>query len=128
MSNNYNILPDPILEKTTPEITGIIKDEDGTLISSADLDTVTLTLFNLSDAPTCTIINSRTAQNVLNTNNVTIDTSGNLVWSVQPLDTAILGTGSIENHRAVFEWTYNSGSKNGKHIIDMVIRNLIKTT
>lgn len=127
MAENITIITDRILEKTTPQITAIIQDEDGAAIPAASLDTLTLTLYNLSDSEK-TIINSRNAQDVLNTNNVTVDSSGNLIWFVQSLDTAIIGSRERERHRAVFEWTYASGAKNGKYIIDMDIRNLAKIT
>ena len=127
MAENRTELPDKILEKTSPKITATIQDEDGTGIPAASLDTLTLTLYNLDDSSN-TIINSRTAQDVLNTNNVTVDSSGNLVWLVQPLDTIIVGSKGVEKHRVVFEWTYSSGTKNGKYIIDMDIRNLVKIT
>lgn len=127
MAENITTLVNEILEKTSPKITATIQDEDDVGIPAASLDTLTLTLFNFDDTAK-TIINSRTAQDVLNANNVTVDGSGNLVWSVQALDTIIVGTAAYERHRAVFGWTYNSGAKNGKHIIDMTIKNLIKTT
>lgn len=125
MTENITLLTDPIMEKTTPKITATIQDEDGVAISSANLTTLTLTLYNLSDS---TIINSRSAQNVLNANNVTVDTNGLMTWSVQTLDTIIVGTSKYEEHRAVFEWTYSAGAKNGKYVIDMSIYNLVKIT
>jgi hypothetical protein len=121
-------IEDEILEKTTPKITAIIKDEAGVGIPATSINSLLLTLYNLDDAPTHTILNSRNAQNVLNTSNVVLDESGNLTWSTVPDDTAIVGTESNEKHRAVFEWTYNGGVKNGKYIIDMTIKNLEKTT
>lgn len=125
MAENRTELADIIYEGTTPKITFDIEDEDGNTISASNLDTFTLTLFNLDDSDN-TIINSRSDQDVLNTNNVTVDSEGAVVWSVQALDTIIVGTDNIERHRAVFAWTYNSGNKSGAYIIDMRIRNLIK--
>ena len=127
MAENLIVLTDFINEKTTPKITATVQDTDGDAISGANLDTLTLTLYNKDDSGN-TIINSREAQDVLNTNNVTVDSNGALIWSVQSLDTIIIGTRKLETHRAVFEWTYSSGTKNGKHIIDMTIRNLVKIT
>lgn len=125
MAENITVL-DVIFEKTSPKITATIKDEDGNPVAAGSLNTLTLTLYNLDDAAG-TIINSRNAQNVLNANNVTVSGGGVLTWSVQSLDTIIIGSGNYERHRAVFEWTYSSGAKNGKYIIDMTIRNLFKT-
>ena len=127
MAENRTELADKILEKTSPKITATMQDEEGTGIPAASLTTLTLTLYNLDDSSN-TIINSRSDQDVLNANNVTVNSSGNLVWSVQALDTIIVGDKGVEKHRAVFEWTYSSGTKNGKHIIDMDIRNLEKIT
>lgn len=126
-NENRTVLDAKIPEKTTPEITATIQDEDGNGIDAADLTTLTLTLYNLDDAAK-TIINNRDDQDVLNTNNVTVSNVGALVWSVQALDTIIVGSKATELHRAVFEFTYNSGAKNGKHIIDMTIINLAKIT
>lgn len=125
MAENIETLDDNIMEGTTPKITATIQDENDAVIDVADLNTVTLTLYNLDDADN-TIINSRNAQDVKNANNVTISSLGALVWSVQVLDTAIVGSTETERHRAVFAWTYNSGTKTGRHVIDMVIRNLEK--
>ena len=127
MAENISILADNILEGTTPNITATIQDEDGTALADTDLDTLTLNLYNLDDEDN-TVINSRTDQDVLNSNNVTVSDAGALVWSVQALDTIIVGTSLVERHRAVFKWTYSSGTKAGSHIIDMAIRNLEKVT
>jgi len=128
MADPITVIDDVILEKTTPEIVATIKDENDEGIPAASLNTLTLTLYNLDDGPVHAIINSRNAQDVLNANGVTVDTAGILTWSVNALDTAIVGTGVQEKHRAVFEWTYNGGVKNGKHVIDMFITNLAKIT
>lgn len=121
---NLTILTDDIMEKTTVKITATVEDENGDGLAAASLDTLTLTLYSLEDD---TIINSRDGQDVLNANDVTLDGSGNLVWTVIPDDTIIVDTTlNAERHRAVFEWTYDTGAKNGKHVIDMRIINLVK--
>ena len=126
MAENITELPDIIHQGTTPKLTFDIENEDGVVIPSASLTTLTLNLFNLDDEDN-TILNSRTDQDVLNANNVTVSGAGAGVWSMQVGDTAMVGTGYIEGHRAVFKWTYDSGNKTGDHIIDMRIRNMIKT-
>jgi len=129
MATNVTTLADEILEKTTPKLTAVLKDEDGNPIADTDLVALELTLYSMEDPPTHTIINSRSAQDVLNKDNVTVDGSGNLTWEVQAEDTAILdGSRTKERHRAVFDWTYNAGAKRGRHIIDMTVRNLEKVT
>ncbi len=123
---NLTILTDDIMEKTTVKITATVEDENGDGLAAASLDTLTLTLYSLEDD---TIINSRDAQDVLNANGVTLDVNGNLIWTVTPADTIIVDTRlKAERHRAVFEWTYDSAAKNGKHVIDMRIINLVKIT
>jgi hypothetical protein len=67
----------------------------------AALAAARLTLFDIS---TGTIINSRNDQDVLNTNDVTIDADGLLTWNVQPADNPVLDRSSkpVERHRAMF--------------------------
>jgi len=121
------VLTNKILEKTTPKITAVIKDENGVAIPSTSLDTLTLDFYNMSDNPTFAVINSRTAQNVLNANDVSLDTSGNLTWQMVPLDNAVIDSAlTTEDHRAVFNWTYSGGAKTGRHIIDLTVVNLEK--
>lgn len=121
------VLTDKIPESTTPKITAVIKDEDGNPIPAASLTTLTLNLFNLSDNPTFAVINGRTDQDVLNINDVAVDSSGNLTWSTQTADTAIQNAAlNEETHRAMFSWSWNAGAKTGRHIIDMTVVNLKK--
>ena len=95
------------------KFTGTLLDSDGTAIPLANIDALTLTLTNAADGST---VNSRSAQNVLNTNNVTVDsTTGALTWLIQPEDTTLVDTDlASEDHVAVFNWTYET-SKKGSH-------------
>jgi len=125
---NITTLTDEILEQTTPVITATVRDEAGVAISGVNLTTLTLTLYSRND-PSYPIINTRDAQDVLNVNNVTVDANGLLTWALQSGDTTMYDESlDIETHRAVFEWTYNAGARNGKYMIDMPIRNLAKVT
>lgn len=95
-------------ERTAGTYTCTIKDGTGTAIPAASLTGLTLTL---EDVDTGTIINSRSAQSVLNENNVTVDSDGLLTWQIQPADMAIVGTiphGSTELHRFTFKFSYSS--------------------
>lgn len=116
-------------EKTLAKYTATVKDEAGAAIAAASLTTLTLTLY---DVDTLTIINSRTAQNVLNTNNVTVDSDGLLTWLIQPADNAIVGTrrraNQYEKHVALFEYTWSSGTKASKHEVILEVRQLNKVT
>jgi hypothetical protein len=113
-------------EGCTAQYQTALKDETGATITT--LTAVTLTLY---DDSTGTIINSRTDQNVLNQNNVTF--SGNtLAWTLQPADNIIVTTGvrtnSYEKHVALFEYTYDSGNKSGKHELEFSVRQLKKVS
>lgn len=92
----------------------------GTL-ALGELLTLTLTLY---EAESGTILNSRDIQNILNINNVTISTTGLVRWQVQPADTAIIGTGLIEEHVALFRWTWAAGQQSEE--IHFYVKNITK--
>lgn len=102
-------------------------------IPVAALTTLTLTLYNPSSG---TAINSRSAQNVLNANNVTVHaTSGLVTWQMQVADNAVSTTlnpdaqwpdGRLERHRALWRWTYNAGAKAGNYELDIDVLNRFK--
>src|SRR5262245_7000457 len=114
-----------VIEKTTCRYTATLTDELGSVIPAASLTTLTLTLF---DRRTGSIINSLNAQNVLNANGVTVDSSGNLIWTMSPADNAITGSWDVEEHGAMFEWTWSAGAKGGKHEVSFVVTNYVKAT
>ena len=113
-----------VRERSTALYAATIQDENETAIPAADLDTLTLTLYDLA---TGTAINSRSAQNVLNANNVTVSVLGALAWTMQPADNAIIGSpaGKHERHVALFQWTYGSG-KAGSYEVIIDVENLAK--
>lgn len=101
----------------TARYSAILTAEDGeTAIAAASLSSLALTLI---DDSTGVVINSRSAQNVLNTNGVTVDSAGNLIWLMTAADNSIqdstLAHGRVELHLATFTWTWDSGSKRGSH-------------
>ncbi len=103
-------------------------DHEGVAISSATLSTVTLTYTQFAGGAT---INSRSAQNVKNTNNCTVNTSGEFVWNLRAEDTAIsdsgIPVGQTEKHIAVFTWTWtdaNTVAQVGKHIATISVENV----
>ncbi len=113
-------------EGKTAKITAVIKDEDGIGIDVANLDTVTLTLFNDRSKA---IINSRNQSNIKNTGGGTIDSSGNLTLVLGAADMAILATSNdAERHVAFIEWTYSAGAKFGGHEIAFTVANLAKVS
>ena len=114
-------------EGTTPVYSATLRDEASVAIPLASISTIQLTYY---DRGSGTVINSRDDQNVKNANNVTIHaTSGLLTWSLQPEDTAIIGTswdaGDVETHIALFEWTLTNG-KRGKKEVRFDVINLKK--
>ena len=109
-------------EATSGRYTGVLKDDEGEVLNGGAVSTLTLTLYDLR---TDTIINSRDEQNVLNTNGVTVDGSGNFTWTIGPLDTPIVNSAlAYEQHRAYFRWTYNGGTSAGSQQVTMTIRNM----
>src|SRR5262245_10271429 len=111
-------------EKTTALYTATLKDELDAGIPVDSLATITLTLY---DRATGTIINSRDHVDAKNLNGVAIDSSGNLAWTMAPADNAIVGSYELEEHIALFEWTFASG-KAGKHERPIYVRNLGKVS
>lgn len=88
-------------------------DENGDALSYEVLDTLQLTLY---DSKTEDIINSRDEQNVLNTNDVTLDCEGNLVWVWTPEDMPkILTKPDPEVHIALWRAVWNSGESQILH-------------
>lgn len=109
------------LKGSTGLMTGILRDELGAVVPLASLTALTITL---TDIDTGQIINTRNAQNALNTNNVTVDSGGNLAWTLQPADNVIItATTELERHRVKFEWAWSLGTKAGKHIEDFQVEN-----
>lgn len=100
------VLTTPVRERTTAFYTTTIVDENDVGVDLANIATLTLTYY---DAETNTIINSRDDQDVLNTNNVTVATTGGtVIWTLQPLDTIIVDDRKeLERHIAFFTWTWN---------------------
>jgi hypothetical protein len=85
----------------TATFSATILDAAGVAVPVADISTATITLLAGS-----TVVNSRTAQDCKNVNNVTINSSGGLVWSVQTAD--VLTTVRRE-HVATFLFVTTSG-------------------
>ena len=89
-----------VIEDTSGTYTGRLVDETGTPVSSANIDTATLSLYDTADDA---IINSRSEQNVLNANQVTIDTSGLITWAFLAADMPRLHFNRLtELHTALF--------------------------
>ena len=118
-----------VAENSSALYTANLTDEAESALALSSLHAITLTLY---DKESGTIINSRSDQDVKNTNNVTITSGGVLTWSVQPADNPIVGTnirvGGHETHVALFEYTWASGAAAGKHELEIEVRQLDKVT
>jgi hypothetical protein len=73
------------------------------------------------------VVNSRSQQDVLNTNGVTIDSgspgTGLLTWEISPADNEILGTTKEEIHVALFQYTWFSGTRAHWHEVHLKVQN-----
>ena len=78
----------------------------GNAISKAQLGTLLCTLYyynkdvTTGDGNHLATINGRFHQDVLDLNDFTVSTTGNVVWNVQPEDTIKLDSGALELHVA----------------------------
>jgi len=108
-----------VREDSTFQITGTFKDEAGVAIPAADLATAKIWLYDHLG----TVINSRTAVNILNTGPGVITAGGVLTLTLAPLDNPIVGTGTetVERHLLIIEWTWNAGVKKSHESIILVL-------
>ena len=116
-----------VLESTTQLFTANLVDETGAAVGSTSLGTFKLSLY---DAASSVIINSRSSQNVLNANGVTVSTTGGVSWPMDPADNIIRDTSlAVELHFALWQWTWGTASsKAGKHLTGFNVTNLALTT
>ena len=117
-------------EQTSPIYSFQMTDSaDDTNIDEASLLTLKLTYYNIADSA---IINSRSLQDINDTNDGNVSTTGLVTWRITTADTVIVDTtayevNEYEKHRARFDWTYTSSdatTKTGRDEVDFHIRNL----
>lgn len=109
-------------EGTSSVYTAQLKDELGAAIDGTALDSLTLSVM---DSDTLTPINSRTNQDVKNTNGVTVTVAGVLTWRMTPADMALLSqTNRRERRTAVFVAKWASSTKQVTHDFTWTVRNL----
>lgn len=119
MSSTVVMSTPTVLQGTTSPYTAILKDETNTPIDGTILDALLLTYY---DVATRAVINTREAQNVLNTNNVTIDVNGLLTWVIQPADAIILDPRrELEAHQALFTFSWAGGTRIARHEIQFFV-------
>jgi hypothetical protein len=120
-----------LYEASSALYTATIVDEAGVPVPAAALATLTLTLYNADVAepvsPAANIINSRSAQNVLNQNGVTVDSQGLLSWTIATADTPIVDSmKATELHVALWIFTYGTPTKTGRHRTGLRVVNFRK--
>ncbi len=125
MSHDVHITGE-FVEKSTPKITAVIKDEDDVVLPGSALDSLTLTLYDLL---TDGLLGGRSAgQDILGANGGAVDESGNFTLQLTEADMAIVdGTRAIETHVALVEWVYSTVLGN-KINIYFKVANLNKVT
>jgi hypothetical protein len=125
VSHGIDVTVETLIEGTTPEISAVLVDLSQTPISGSVLSGLKLTYYQ---EYTQAIINSRNAQNVLQTNGVTVDGNGKLVWNMSAADTVILNDAlETEPHIAHFEFSYLDGdTKVGSLTVRIPITNILR--
>ena len=118
-----------VAERTSLRLTATLLDETGTVIPSAGLMTLFLTLY-VRDSATKDIINAVDEVNILNSGRGTVHTSSGLVTlTLEPADNQIVDTSQDQEwHRALIDGTYAGAAKAFKYEIDYPVRNLAKVS
>jgi hypothetical protein len=106
----YDINEDSFAPYTTT-----LTSDGSTAIALASINSIVMTLIEMNGSG-ATPVNSRSNQNVLNTNNCTMHaTSGLFTWNIQVEDTDIVNTstpiGAKEPHLATFTVTWDTTKK-----------------
>ena len=115
------VLTTEIIEKTTGLYEFDIVDELDDPVPVSDLSSMDITYYDLD---TETIINSRSSQDVLNVNNVTVDEVGHVIWSLQTSDSILIDARKeLEQHIVLFHWVTGNGVV-GRHEVQFPVRNL----
>lgn len=109
-------LTDRVAENSTSRLTATLVDLDAVGFKP---DAVTLLLYDLDSRA---VINSKDRVSVLSS----VDANGNVSLELTPADNAIVGSRWLEKHVALFEWSWSSGTRQGKHEIVFTVRNLDK--
>ncbi len=130
-------------ELTSGEFTVIVSDQDGVVVPTANMDAITINLYNAVDGA---IINSRSAQSVYDTNNGTFHaTTGLFTWDIQSTDMPIVALtdhngklhvaiattpsdhGWLERHWAVINFNWST-SEWARAVLELLVRQLPKVT
>lgn len=125
------VCPDLVAEGTSFRYTSVIYDEDGELIPSTDLLTLTLTIHLDDQSLSPEVVNGVYQVDILNVGRGVVDTSGNLTLKLRPADNQILHPTAldetrIERHVLSMEWTYltSDGIGRGRHEVLLNVKNM----
>jgi hypothetical protein len=113
-----DVMLTPVFEGASARLTATIAGLTGVGFKPT---TCTLLLY---DEATGEVINSRTRVNVRDANGGTISSDGALVFELTPDDNVIVTPGRSvqrERHIALFEFTWDSGTKAGKHEVEFTV-------
>lgn len=125
-SFQQTITDPPVCEKTTCQMVVQLTNEADEALTSGDVSACTLTLYH---RPSGAIINSRSAQDIKNTNGGTISAAGVLTLILSNLDNALTSqVAASEVHVALIEYTWASGARYGKKEITFTVVNQHKVT
>jgi len=111
----------PVNERTSAQYTATITDETGAVVPGSTLSAALLTFYDLK---TKTIINSRNAQNVNQTNGVSISEAGVVTWVLTPADNPIVNVLSHqtqETHIGVFDFRWDAGASRVVHPFTVLV-------
>lgn len=97
---------DAINEQSTAQYACTLTDETGAAIDSGAVTGIVATL---KDAADDTVINARSAQDVLGVNGGTLGASGAFALVLSTLDTIARGTAPLQLRRLTFKVTYTTG-------------------
>ncbi len=107
-------------EDSTSTYTARLVDENDIPIPGSDIDPITVTLY---DDESKVIINSRDKSTI----GLSVGSDGRLVWLMAKEDNPIIDNDFFEEkHRALFEFTWAGGARNGEHEVSIRVRNFEK--
>lgn len=123
-SFKQTIISPVVCEKTTSLLELQLTDENDATLAKSVLTTLTLRLYNRRSGA---ILNSRNAGSILDANGGSVTTSGFLSLVLSYLDNALTSQDMrSEEHVALIEWSWSSGTRFGKKEITFTVVNQAK--
>ena len=122
------VSPEVVQEETTVLCSGVLTDERGVALGSAQLTACTLLMYLVDGSGLFIIGTLGNPVNILNVGRGVVDASGNIEITLTPADNDIVGAGGgrFEVHEMLVEWTYAAGVKKGKQRVRYQVENLSK--